>query len=252
MNSVGTSSSRPADSRRQIVLTRSNVAWALAAVAAVLILMHLGWLFLKFGLGFDWLRGWMPLYISYFSLDEEHNIPTLFSTFLLLLNAGLFGTVWYVAPQKVRFRHAWLFCAGLFVFLALDEFLVIHEGLIKPVRQLLGTSGPLRFAWVIPYGAGVVLIALLLGPWFFRLDSTVRRWLSISAVVYLAGAVGLEMVGAWYWGGHLSKDLTYGLLTGLEETIEMAGLIVLVYSLLLAIEIYAGGVLVSIGARKSG
>jgi hypothetical protein len=59
--------------------------------------------------------------------------------------------------------------------------------------------------------------------------------------VYLSGAVGLELVEGWYADLTQERfDLVRGGLTGLEESLEMAGLIIFLYSLLRTLESQCG------------
>ncbi len=48
----------------------------------------------------------------------------------------------------------------IYTFLAIDETAQIHEKLIAPIRVAFGLTGALYFAWVIPYGIGVLVLAL--------------------------------------------------------------------------------------------
>jgi hypothetical protein len=51
-----------------------------------------------------------------------------------------------------------------------------------------------------------------------------RIGLAASAIVYVAGAVGMEMAGAIYLGARkVDRDLIYILMFTLEETLECSG-----------------------------
>ncbi len=156
-------------------------------------------------------------------LDYERNLPTLFSVILMLQASFLSMTI---ATRRVRRRVAWGFLAVIFSALALDEFASIHEELITPVRSLLGSSGFFYFAWIIPYGVVVALMAVGLFRWFFELPTSTRRRLGIAAAVYLVGTLVLEGVGGWHYQSVGDRfDVTFDLFVTAEESLEMIGLI---------------------------
>ena len=171
----------------------------------------------------------------------------LFSGCLFLINAILLIPIWQVQRTNSDSQMIWAFLSGLFLFLAYDELFSVHEALIKPIRETLGTSGPFYFAWVIVYGAGVTLLSLLFFPVWWRLNKTVKLWFALAAVTYLSGAVGFEMIGGLH-RETIGKqgDLIYGILYTLEESLEMAGLIMLIYCLLLLLQKNFNGVAIVI------
>src|SRR5690606_1858442 len=76
-----------------------------------------------------------------FDLNTEGNIPTLFSTLLLLTAALLLGLKYLkAATYDDSNKRYWLFLSLVFVFLALDESLQIHEK-VTNIINLIGESG---------------------------------------------------------------------------------------------------------------
>ena len=55
-------------------------------------------------------------------------------------------------------------------------------------------------------------------------------------MLYIGGALGMEMVGSYYAELEGQQHLTYALLTSLEEAMEMMGTVVFIYGLLFYIE----------------
>lgn len=82
-------------------------------------------------------------------------------------------------------------------------------------------------------------------PVLWRLGKRFRFWFGLSAATFLAGAIGGEMISAQRVSAHPlldpRTDLTYGLITTVEETLEILGLILLVYTLLLLLQSKYGG-----------
>jgi hypothetical protein len=215
----------------QIVLNSSVVARALGAVAFLLVLASIGGQLTKYLLGHDTVYGLVRL----FDLDEEQNIPTLFSV-LLLFCAALLLTIITVLKKKQKDPDVskWAILAFGFLFMAVDEASSIHEELAMPVPGLLG-DGPLGifyFAWVIPGIAVVFVLALFFLRFLLRLPAKTRFTFMVAAALFIGGALGLELVGGRYAELHGGENLTYNILATVEESLEMAGVIVFIYALL--------------------
>jgi len=180
-----------------------------------------------------------------FSFDVEKNIPSYFSTITFLISAILlFGISSQVksSNQPLNFRK-WYLMGCTFVWLALDELFSLHELLIKPTRIFLKNMlqqenlGFLHFAWVLPY----VLLFVFMGLYFYKFIFGLPRKTLINfiaaGVVFITGAVGLEMVGGYYVSsGGNELNMTYKLCTVLEEVLEILGIIIFIYSLIKHIE----------------
>jgi len=209
-------------------LNPSVVALVLIGCWIVLLVAHLSGLYLKFGLGFEFALGVVP----FFDFDAEKNAPSLFSSGLFFI-AGVFCSVLWRTSDSQAVGNPWLVLSCVCCFLAFDEYAEVHEKLIDPMRSAFGTTGFFYFPWIIPYAAGVGVLALLLIPFWRRIGRKPVGWFAFSAAVYLSGAIGFEMIGGKYLEslGDV-KTLTYALIVTVEETLEMLGLIMLVYALL--------------------
>ena len=169
-----------------------------------------------------------------FLLNDELTIPAWYSSVALLACAGLLGIISYAKRQTASpyFIH-WAVLAALFVFLSIDEMTALHEMLIDPIRRRLGTHGLLYYAWVIPGFAFVC--GFVLAYWrflFFHLDRKTRWRFVLAGSIFVTGALGLEMVeGAIHeqFGIH---DARYQACVTVEETFEMFGVVLFMYSLM--------------------
>lgn len=186
-----------------------------------------------------------------FDLDQEGNVPAFFSTGLFLINSALFFLLWKMRDFVDGSRRIWLFLAGLLCFLGLDELASIHERLIKPVKSLIPASGWFYYAWIIPYGLALIVLAGFILPILWKLDRPTRSGFLLSAVVFVSGAIGFEMIAGQYMDGKTETDLIYGLLVGCEEILEMIGLIILVNTTLQRIQRKYRGFVVSMAGSKS-
>jgi hypothetical protein len=229
---------------RELRLEPARLVRALAGIAILLTLAHIVLAVVKSATGHDTIHGLVPL----FDLDNERNIPSFFAGSLFLLNAMLFAFA-AKAPPHPTSPGTWRAFAWLFVFLAFDELFSVHETLTVPVRHALHARGLLFHAWVIVYLPAVALITLLFLPVWRRLERPARLRFAVAAATYLAGAVGIEMVGGAYAEAAGRRSLTYGLLVSLEESLEMAGLILLTHTLLGLLARKAGGPVVIVQDR---
>jgi hypothetical protein len=203
----------------------------LAAIASCLVIINCGIIFLRATFDIQRFLGFSRL----FDLDKESNFPSLFSTGLFLINSGLLFCIASIQPgARIRSaRLSWLVLSVIFGLLAIDECISIHEMLVVVVRNALNVGGVFHFAWVIPYGVATLGLAVVLTPWFLRLDRRTQSFFGGSAVLFLAGSVGLEMVAGRYLESvSLERDVVYQVMYTIEETLEMCGLILFGYSLM--------------------
>lgn len=163
----------------------------------------------------------------------EESVPTYYSSVLLLAAAFLLGLIARARRMAGEpFARHWLALAVIFVALSTDEVVCFHEGLTVPVRNALHTGGALYYAWVVPAMGMLAALALVYSRFLLHLPRPVRRQFVLAAVIYVGGAVGLELAGgvlAAYSGEH---TLAYGLLATAEEAFEMIGVVLFIRALL--------------------
>ena len=231
-----------------LTLDPERVAVGLSAVVAFLTLAHVAGVFSRHVLDHDHVFGLIRL----FDLDREGNIPTLFASWMCLLNGGLLATTAVLARQRGRRDWPyWMGLAVIFVFLSVDELWSIHETLTLPVRDALGVSGVFHFAWVIPYGIAVIVIGTAYLRFLVGLRRDVRWSFLTAAALYVGGAIGIEMLGGQHASRVGENNMTYGLITGAEEVFELAGLVVLTRSILAFARAELGEVRVRFLARAN-
>ena len=232
-----------------ITLSAQRVAALIAGIISVLLFAHVLIQFLRFVMGNDRLYGLAYL----FSFGAEHNVPTLYSSLTLLLCALLLAVIGFARhPALQGSRTYWLALAAIFVFLALDESLQIHEKLIEPMRNLVNATGALYYAWVIPYSIGVLLIAAAYVPFLTRLPRRTALLFVLAGTVFVSGAVGFEMLSGIFYVEGLSLNPAYVVAQTIEELFEMAGIGIFIFALADYIGSHLGGLSIAIprnGAR---
>jgi len=205
-----------------------KIAASLMLIVVLLLLAHVAGCIARYLLHYDQGFG----LIDTFNLNFENNVPTFFAAFMLLASAGLLAVLARVSAKGEGAGH-WTGLAILFAFLAVDEDASLHELLIDPLQQVLPATGPLYFAWVVPYGLALVIVVLLYARFILSLPAQTRRQFVAAAGLYVAGALGCELAGGWYLSRHDGEEnFAYSMLVAVEETLEMSGLVAFIYALL--------------------
>jgi hypothetical protein len=219
-------------------LSPARVAVALGAVGVLLVLAGIAGEVSRLAFGHGQLGGVVPL----FNLDAEGNLPSYFSALLLLAaSAGVALIARLRAQHRLPHVRTLGVLAVILLFLSLDEATAIHELLSGPVRDSLDLDGILYYAWVIVYGAAVVVFIAVFAPRLRQVEPMTRRLLALAVGVYLAGALGLELAQSAYTEStDGADDAIYAAFTTLEETLEIAAVILLVYTILRALQRQSG------------
>lgn len=213
----------------QLTLNRKKWVRFLTLFAFCLVLIHSMVLAIYFYIDdpstFDFVR--------LIDLDYEGNIPTLFSSLLFLLN----GLLLYLVSAHTRqsgqaYANYWLVLACVFVFLGFDEGTRLHEEIGDIFEQFVEAEGLLFFPWVIPYSIAFLIATAIYFRFYLTLDRTLQIRLFISAALFLSGALGFELLSATQADEYGTSSLSYSVLYTIEESLEMAGLIFLVHTLL--------------------
>jgi hypothetical protein len=177
-----------------------------------------------------------------FNLDQENNIPTWFSSFLLSLCSMLLALI---GCHKKRLQQPyaihWLGLAAIFLCLSIDETASIHELTVGPLRKALHVEQPGYFweAWVVLYGLFALAIGLSYVKLLVALPPKIRWLITLAAGFYVGGAIGVEMMRATT-APYDPATLTY-IIGGLcEESMEMAGLLIFFYALSLYLQSEVG------------
>lgn len=235
----------------KITFSRQTITRTLAVATAIILLLSVAgqlWLYLTprespWGI------------VGLFNVDFEMNVPTFYQVLVLLVAVALLVII-AILKRHARapyVLHWWLLALGFFM-IANDEFYALHEKLSEPLRRWLGleTMGALHFAWVIPAIVLVVVLAIFYIPFLKHLDRSIRTRFFVAALIYLGGALGVEMIGGRYAEAHGTWNLTYSMITTVEEGMEMAGSVLFVDALLRYLEAEYGAVRLAFTGSERG
>lgn len=165
-----------------------------------------------------------------FRLDREQSIPTYLASTLLATTALTLAVISRRSATRSSDRWSapyWLGLALLFGLASVDEVATLHEQLTDPVRSALGLSGMLRFSWVLPVGAALVVLGLVFLRFWWRLPAPTRTGFAAGAAVFVLGAIGVELPGAYVYDTIGQHTTAYRLLTTLEEILEFTGTLIM-------------------------
>lgn len=190
------------------------------------------------------------LVIKLLNVNLEANLPTYFSALILLGNAILLAFIAFGSKALGKKFWHWIGLSAIFVFISLDEMIQIHEQLRAPMEALFNTSGLLYFAWFIPYLAIVVFIGVAYFKFMMRLPKKILKLFILAGIVFITGAVGMEMLGGKHAEIHGEDTLTYCLMYSFEEFLEMAGGAIFFYALISYIELKFGKLRLKFKSKK--
>lgn len=173
---------------------------------------------------------------SFLSTNSEANLPTWASTLLLGAGATL---AWLIEAAERDGRARWYGLAAIFLYLSLDEAGRLHERFIDPLRELLGAGGALQYTWIVVAIPVVVAVAVIYAPFMRGLQAPARRRILLGCALYVGGAAGMEAAGANREARGVGLGL--GLLTAVEEAMEMAGALLALLGLAAYLRIGLGG-----------
>ena len=168
------------------------------------------------------------------NLDEEFNLTAFYSGILLGMASFLLNKLGQLSGKGKR--QTWIILSRIFVFLAIDEIFQIHELFVIPeLRQYVHPS--LASIWVIPYAAIAAYFAIKFVPFFISQGRRMSQLSLASGVIYVTGAIGMEACNSWLvMTGEISRQgFWYEAISGIEEFLEMTGIIIFIYALLLAL-----------------
>jgi len=186
----------------QIRLNVTDYTSVLLATIVVFVLTHLGLYSYNYQVAeIHWLL------IQIFDLDDEHNLPTWFSSFLLL-NCSFFLLL-KACSNRVELEFYWWLLAAGFLVLAIDEVAGIHESFNSATEIL----------WAIPAAIMLAFVAVAFVPFLLKLRRNLAGMFILSGFTFVSGAIIVEILSV----DMDSDSQGYALATALEEGLEMLG-----------------------------
>ena len=193
----------------------------LASVMFILLLAHVIALQANYNdaLGIKKSLGFEYWHIALFDLDEEESFGTWFSSIMLLFGALLFRAQGAKLRSEGDPIHRWWFALALgFFLMSVDEVVGLHEWINTVYDETLWSG--LSIAIVLIVGLGYI-------PFLWRYRVRTSTLFMLGGLLFCGGSVGVEQLS-----GTEINSLGYNMLTGLEEGMEMSGVIISIYAVL--------------------
>jgi hypothetical protein len=157
--------------------------------------------------------------VAIFDLDEEESFGTWFSTAILLFSSVLLFFVADCLRSAADSMYRWWTILGLgFGLMSIDEVVGLHE-LFNTLYEDVPWTTAGFFLFVL---AGFCFLPFL---WHYRWRTS--GLFMVAGAIFASGAIGIER-----YSGTDINSLGYNMLTGLEEGLEMSGVIIVIYTLL--------------------
>ncbi len=200
--------------RYQIVFAPGSLTRKLLIVTLVFIGLHGILAFYNYRIqDLEW------LILQLIDMDEENNLPTWFSGYLLLTTSVF---LWLCARRKKeagdRLTSRWYILAVGFLALSIDEVAGIHETI----------NSATEMTWAIPGGILAIVLGLAFIPFLRQIPGRTALMFLAGGATYIGGAVGMEFVGDPIPG----DSLAYYMATMVEEGMEMLGIVLFLHALL--------------------
>lgn len=162
--------------------------------------------------------------LRHFAFNAEYCLPAWYTSMLLLLSAGLLIVVTVSGARRGERQIVhWAMLAVMFVGLSIDESTGVHEVLIEPLREGFDLSGPFYFGWVLPGMVVGTLIGLAYLPFLLGQPRRTRTVFVLAGLIYVGGALGMEMVGGEALTIYGENSLAYRIAYCTEEIMEIVG-----------------------------
>ena len=210
-------------------LSAKRVTRFLLSIIALLIFFNLTERVIVYGLNAKYNT---QLISHYFNFDQEANFPSLYSALALGFCSYLLAIISIVKKaQKARYAKHWKTLSLIFVFLAVDEACSIHELFIPVLRGAMNAKGIFYFTWVVPAFFLLIIFLIAFRNFILNLPKKTKTLFVLAGIVYVAGALGMELVGG-YIADTIGYNTFYGMASTVEELLEMLGIVIFVNGLL--------------------
>ena len=194
---------------------------------------------LKYPLDMPRAYGVVPL----FDGDGEANVPTFYSSLALVACAALLY-VRAAAARQAAERHVrhWMLLATIFFLGALDETVQFHELANEHIAAASGISKS-AFPWVAPAALLVLALQVAYRGFVRDLPEPVRRRAILGGALLVSGALGVEVLEAASASleGE-TGDFVKGLVSTVQELLEMLGVVFILDALVLALSLRGGSI----------
>ncbi|MBN2470547.1 MAG: hypothetical protein JXN59_07475 [Anaerolineae bacterium] len=224
-----------------LTIPAKKLFWLLMAIAIFFVLVGSLGDYSELFLEDDPLR---PLRAFAFS---RGNLPTWYASAAFLADAGLLLAIalHHWQARSLAAAAPWAILAMIFLALSANEiFAVEHSTLLNyAVRFFWRLTGLGYFATqIVVAGLGGLLLVVLYFRVFSSLPAATKLGFFVAGLVFFGGAIGLETLSMMIYRQAGGPSPLYMIMSNLEEFAEVAGVLILFYTLLQYIQSRIGPV----------
>lgn len=196
-------------------------------------------------------RSSLDIVLEYLNVRTENSFPTYFSTLQLFFSAAVLFLIAIIRKkQKASDYLHWIYLAAIFLFLSMDESIMIHEVIARKIKHHIALTGVFFYAWIIPYSLFVIAVLVAYIPFLRKLPPSTKKGMVLSGGIFVTGALGFEALESWYFTSTGITGLLYQSFTTIEEAMEMTGILLFIYTLLRYLELQLGRISIIFSAPK--
>lgn len=171
------------------------------------------------------------------NVGEDSSLPTWYSSIALLLCSLLLSLIGWTASKKNQpYIVQWFILSLLFLYISMDEVATFRETFFRSLKTVIQTDGLFHYRWTLFGIPFVILFSLSYLKFLAHLPKKIRNLFILSGVVFIFGAIGMEMLASLTDSLYGTRNMLYVTLTAIEEFSEMFGVVIFIYTLLLYIQ----------------
>jgi nitrate/nitrite transporter NarK len=139
-----------------------------------------------------------------FNVDKEHNIPTLYSSYLILFAAFISLAIYLLEKNKPGAIKPvkWLLLALILVYLSMDELENIHERFGRYLRETFHTTGWMHHVWIVSFSILVLIVFFYFLPFLKRLPFGITKKFVLAGFIYAGSAILGDLFAGKYIQTH--------------------------------------------------
>jgi len=178
-----------------------------------------------------------------FDLGNEPSLPNWYSSLALLGAAMLLALIAVCEHRAGRPQvNRWAGMAVLFLVLAIDEAVQLHELVDGLMALIFDLHGIFFFGWVIPGMLFVMGLGIYYWRFVWQLPAKTRNLFLLAALLFVLGAIGMEMIAGVIIEGQGVESIWHTWSQAVEELLEMLGVAVFLYALIGYLGQYVGAI----------
>lgn len=212
-----------------VKIAQNKVSGLLLFAGGLLLLANLASLVFKYGYNHRHLLGFARL----FYFDTRGSLSHYFISILLLTSSLLLYLI-AMSHKSEGGRHwiHWSILSFVFLSMSLDKLLRVREIPIHMFWKAFAKTGLSYPIWIFFKVTLFMLFVTVFLRFFLRLPSRVRLLVFVAAFLFVAGGIGVDNLSSYLHFNKNISDLSYSVMSTVEESMEMLGIIVFIHALL--------------------